>query len=185
MGNSRWEMLVNTPIRRWIRQLFLAQVRAVHQCDEDGAFLSDHGHDSRVQSRFYDQRLWTRKSSQTEEAHDHHGQHEWSGFSTSHPAMIEKEKKMLIRSWTMRMEAKSSAGSRAGWATSFVQADCICKTLKHLPFCLSAIYQLSQTHFFAQVRRVAAGAGVLEKEVQELLKQYAKFAQVTFVQAGL
>ena len=29
-----------------------------------------------------------------------------------------------------------------------------------------------------QVRRVAAGAGVLEKEVQELLKQYAKFAQV-------
>ena len=31
---------------------------------------------------------------------------------------------------------------------------------------------------FTQVRRVAAGAGVLEKEVQELLKQYAKFAQV-------
>ena len=29
-----------------------------------------------------------------------------------------------------------------------------------------------------KVRRVAAGAGVLEKEVQELLKQYAKFAQV-------
>ena len=28
------------------------------------------------------------------------------------------------------------------------------------------------------MRRVAAGAGVLEKEVQELLKQYAKFAQV-------
>ena len=28
---------------------------------------------------------------------------------------------------------------------------------------------------------MAAGAGVLEKEVQELLKQYAKFAQVTFV----
>ena len=27
------------------------------------------------------------------------------------------------------------------------------------------------------MRRVAAGAGVLEKEVQELLKQYAKFAQ--------
>ena len=89
----------------------------------------------------------------------------------------------------MRMEAKSSAGSRAGWATSFVQADCICKTLKHLPFCSSAlvviIYQPLHTHFLAQVRRVAAGAGVLEKEVQELLKQYAKFAQVTFVQAGL
>ena len=46
---------------------------------------------------------------------------------------------------------------------------------------MSAIYQLSQTYFVAQVRRVAAGAGVLEKEVQELLKQYAKFAQVTFV----
>jgi signal recognition particle subunit SRP54 len=29
-----------------------------------------------------------------------------------------------------------------------------------------------------RVRRVASGAGVLEKEVQELLKQYAKFAQV-------
>ena len=28
------------------------------------------------------------------------------------------------------------------------------------------------------MRRVAAGAGVLEKEVQELLKQYAKFSQV-------
>ena len=100
-----------------------------------------------------------------------------------------KKTKLLIRSWTMRMEAKSSAGSRAGWATRFEQTDCICKTLKYLPFCSSAlvviIYQLLHTPFFAQVRRVAAGAGVLEKEVQELLKQYAKFAQVTFVQAGL
>merc|ERR1719222_1888744 len=35
-----------------------------------------------------------------------------------------------------------------------------------------------------RVRRVAAGAGVLEKEVQELLKQYAKFAQVVKKMGG-
>merc|ERR550519_1256358 len=36
-----------------------------------------------------------------------------------------------------------------------------------------------------RVRRVAAGAGVLEKEVQELLKQYAKFAQVVKKMGGI
>ena len=31
-----------------------------------------------------------------------------------------------------------------------------------------------------RVTRVAQGAGVMEREVQELLKQYTKFAQVSF-----
>ena len=45
-------------------------------------------------------------------------------------------------------------------------------------FCSLLILLIVIKYLVSQVRRVAAGAGVLEKEVQELLKQYAKFAQV-------
>ena len=52
------------------------QVRAVHQCDEDGPVLADHGHDPWFQPGLHDQRLRAGESGQAQEAHDHHGQHE-------------------------------------------------------------------------------------------------------------
>merc|ERR1719190_131503 len=36
-----------------------------------------------------------------------------------------------------------------------------------------------------RIRRIACGAGVMEKDVQELLKQYTKFAQVVKKMGGI
>lgn len=171
-------------------------VRAVSEHHEDGSLWPDHGNgtkpittnpihpqqawlsasstvnslpsvmrlgdDPRLWNRLHEQRQWAGVNGQVEEADDHHGQHEWPGWlPSSH----------LVSARCCKGSVHMLIGLFAWWSY------------------LSELDSKDGAKLFSKqpnrIQRVARGSGVATRDVQELLTQYTKFAQMVKKMGGI
>lgn len=127
-------------------------------------FVMRSGDDPRLWDWLHEQRQWAGVHGQVEEADDHHGQHEWPGWGTS-SRLISAEthwlpQKLCARTWLVALWSHFSELDSKDGAKLFSKQP-------------------------NRIQRVARGSGVATRDVQELLTQYTKFAQMVKKMGGI